>query len=617
MNKAKHYRKRQILTFPAKRFLDRRVSSYILMDAYLDQTAVHPLIKGKYSAIGFPYKGEQEVLDANEYIVGLVRRMIAVYGEKLNQYHQVQWDNRQWNTVLCVWMHFILFDAYTRYQQLGQLAGQTDVYMLAPGSYDMEPGMADNYRGLIRSQMKNAYMWALIANYMGMEVKAVRGPSAAEDLVEKAKIGWVDPKRVREFVFRKLKSLAGKGQPIQEAVFCNISKENSVLLYETSLPKEIETCFASRSGGVIGRIDGAGMRRESALITGRYAADGKLRKKVFKGVFKPQDAFEQLAEKLVVRCLPTAYLEAFHELYAKAQDITAVWDIKELYTTYTSVELMDFCCALQLKKGLRINVIQHSGVYGGMYPYHIENSMYADRFFTWGWNWGQFDYLDAEICPAAIIRFPQKPEKQIPIKDKILVACNYGQFSDGGGGFYFGEYVHRQMEFLDALTKDVRKTVVLRVDPRDDINLELIRRCRKKYPYVRIENRYEVPYLESMMESRFVVCDYFGSTHLEAMICGKPFVMYQAADITACTKGLKKFQKEFKACGIYADTPKEMAAQLNMHAENDDWLKTSQVKEICRRYQKEFIGVEKDLFSGGDQDIYEKWYHIFMGGKEV
>jgi hypothetical protein len=102
------------------------------------------------------------------------------------------------------------------------------------------------------------------------------------------------------------------------------------MLIETLLPKEVEQHIVQRADGRVQVLDSGEMMGISRNIIDKYEVSETLRREVLIPAFASDDSFEQLAHEMCVRFFPIAYLEAFGELYHKAQDITKNWKIRKL-----------------------------------------------------------------------------------------------------------------------------------------------------------------------------------------------------------------------------------------------------------------------------------------------
>lgn len=601
--------KKQFIVYPDTLFVDDLADQFILAEPYLDQDSIHPIIEGKSGQIKHPFHEECEYRDANAYITELTRRMIDAYGDKLNSFNKINLSSRQWTIILCIWLKTTLFDLYYKYSKIVS-SNEEQLYTIAPSNYVMEERTAAYIKNGICSQEKNAYIWGFIFEKLGLSVQWKEIAHGTARGVEKS--GSIIPK-----VFR---AISHPGRTMDKIVkwvnhdyriIDNLSFDNRIVLFDTLLPDDIRNHILEKSGSRIGYLNASQFHRESDRIISRYTKDMGKRFSLLTNSFVPKSHFEKIAHEFVVRYIPVPYIEAFQELYTRAKEITVHWQAERIYTVCACVELMDVCNALSAAKGTKLCEIQHSIGYGAYDTYTIEECMYADEFLTWGWCREQFSYLKAEIRPVAITRFPNRLAGNPPKELRILMTCNYAMKSEEGHGWYFGNYLENQMEFLDNISENLRRRLTLRIDPHDPVNMELVKRARKKYPFIKYEDRYEVNFYDSANRSSFIVCDYYSSTHVESLLMGRPFVMFNASEILALNPCWGMEMEKLKQHNIYADTGKEMADILNRQEKLQEWLYTEDKKKIYRNYLRACIGTEKSISEGAGKDIESKWFSEF------
>lgn len=331
--------------------------------------------------------------------------------------------------------------------------------------------------------------------------------------------------------------------------------------------------------------------------------DYEERRKFF-SMFKPENDFEKLLDSMVAAFIPKTFFEGAGELYNEAKNICKKWKYKKIYHSACMEEIFLLCAGIMRERGCLVCDIQHSAVYGNVYYFGFTEYSLYDRFCTWGWKPVGIPYRS--IRNVAISRIPQKADRSGALKkDKILLACNNPELSIGGTGWSYLKYTKRQKEFIDNLSDECKKQLVIRTDiTRSQSDLKIW--CKKKYPYIKFESRFEISFTDSVKESKLLVCDYYGSPHIEALMLGCPFVIYNAAQLISPNIGLQSILDRMDRLGIYCEDGIEMAKVISERiCDIDAWMEQDEVKEVLRDYKHEV--------TGADQDIIKLWCSEFDG----
>ena len=389
-------------------------------------------------------------------------------------------------------------------------------------------------------------------------------------------------------------------------------RDSEVLLYETLLPIEKEYEFRTRSNNQIDVINPASAKKENLKILNKYAFDPAERSRVLHSCFVCGNEFEKIAHEYMILTMPVAYFEAAGEMMSKAKKIVSSWNFRKIYSSYTSMELMDYCFALARIKGAKIYGIQHSGTYGSSEFAPRTEMVFSDEWCSWGWKYDGADYVKSKIRPIVMIRLPKYEHTTVNKADKILYACNYPLYGNIGRCWDYSECINNEMRFIELLDERIRKKLYLRIDPNNLFNVKFAEQIQKKYKEIKIETRYEISFSDSARQSRFVIDDYFGSPASESLLLGVPVVMFRADRNIAPSPAYEHGIEILREIHIYNDDAKKMAEVLNAHIDEDEWLGTQRAKEGYARYLKTFTGLDHSLDDKTLNEVYETWYKEFI-----
>lgn len=597
--------KTQIITSAHTKLIERDAQRYILMEDYLKYSNKDLFENRECQVIRKAYD-DGTYGDGQKYIDALVYKLLKVWRENIRKVYNISLSERQSEIIIAPYLRMVSCDLLYRYNKMSRVRDEEDVFVNVIKTYPHETYMADSVRNIYLSDDKQNFLWGFVAERLGIPVYYILDNSEEKcDEVRKLDriheiVGKIiqNPAMIRRYM-RKILTDFKKRFFIHVKTPC---KEARVILLQTLLGDEVEKQFKIRSDGCIDHMKYQPMWSRNRKIIDRRKNDDRLRDEIWNTTSLDNDEFAQLVLEFLKFATPRGYIEAFADLYYDAQKIASKSSAEKIYSAYTSIEYIDIYEALMSEKGTEICEIQHSATYPGE-KYKISSElMHGDVFCTWGWEADNFEELNCKIKRVSMIRLPKMVNREnCDKKEKILYAINFLMKGDLAGGNY-SNYLSNQMDFIDALNEKTRRKLALRVDPNETYNTILVNECKKKYPYIQIESRYDISFSESLKESKLLICDYYGSPMLEALMLGEKFMMFEGAEIQESHACLQKYLTEFEKAGIYYKDGKQIAQALNTIEDYDVFLQPNQ--QIFDSFLKEFA-------NPGD-DVYEQWYNEFI-----
>jgi hypothetical protein len=91
---------------------------------------------------------------------------------------------------------------------------------------------------------------------------------------------------------------------------------------------------------------------------------------------------------------------------------------------------------------------------------------------------------------------------------------------------------------------------------------------------------------------------------MEAMVLGKPFLMYEGEILVDKNDDVADFLERFSKAGIYYKSIPEIAEVLNNPEKLETILSNPNTQELYRDYMK--------TFAGADKDLEDSWYEEFL-----
>lgn len=590
--------KTQIILSSNPYYYDKSADNYILIDYSLVREDTINRYKNNFKVIDY-FPDSKDYGDMKQYVANLSNKYVKCYCKEIEKKFNIQLSENQLNIYWGGWLQGFISDLYVRYEFIKQIDNR-DAYVV----YNDRMDVSRDWRqyGSISSYSSDYHslIYEKLLSNLGFEI---RSKSSYDWYSVKEKINEGVSKnlnRIKKY-YKNPVNLKNKVVNNKKQSSIVISETDDVLVVQSRMPKSMEEDIKKRCTKRISFVEDIYFRSRMERIMQDISLDLSQRDYFFTK-FSYNNEFEKLLDVMVASFIPQTLFEGIGELHKEAERLCTNWKHSKIYHSACMEELFLLCAGIMKEKGCFLADIQHSAVYGNI-PFfgYSEYSLY-DRFCTWGWEPCNLPFNN--IRKVAMSRIPQKPiGGEIPKKNKILMACNFPELSIGGTSCSYLRYTSRQKEFIDNLSEDCRRQLVIRTDiTQSQSDLKIW--CKKKYPYIRFESRFEIPFIESVKESKILVCDYCGSPNVEALMLNCPFVMFNAAQLISPNIGLSEILNEMNILGIYCDDGTEMAKILSKKINVvDEWMNQDEVKQVLRKYKHEV--------TAADQDIIKLWCEEF------
>lgn len=591
--------------------IDKSADGYILPDESFRTEEILQQIDGSY-VVQDNTISREELYKNKLYLCALGDRMIEWYGERINAYYGVQFSDAQWKILLGAPFYYILEDVHACY--LSSKRCPFDTYVSYKYDINVWPEVktvTDLGCYLSGRNLRYRYFswkYAMMFRLLEMPVRCVdraisRQFSTQEEYIYQKRLyqkqalmvrllrGLRDPRRVGRWAVRQLTHDSKSDVDINQW-----DLHGSVLAINSRLPAEIEQEIAERSGGDITFFDYLPFKTLENSISD-VPIDYHLRQRVIAD-FPFQNEFERVAQEFIRTLFPSILLEGFMKLYSLAGDITRTWNVRKIYHgSMQGYPLIAMCLALAKgRNGALICSIQHAVAcpcqfVRGWHEYHFQ-----DRFINWGWE--PVDLPFQNIRRVSMSRLPRRENVSagfLPTrKDKILLVVDEQAMLWHFDGVKTGGYLDELKAFVSGLTDENRKKLTVRL--RWGFELQAFRSwCHAHYPMVQFESmRVDGVLSKSLLKHELVVCSTtYMSAHIEALILGKPTVMFEGTKAIP-NPCLIPHYNAMRECGLLCGSGAEMAETINKHKNFSEWTADEKTARIISEYMNEVAGVEKN-----------------------
>ena len=300
--------------------------------------------------------------------------------------------------------------------------------------------------------------------------------------------------------------------------------------------------------------------------------------------------FERLLSVLVVRDLPTVFLEGLPELIQMVRrgfpDRAAAWFSA---TGWYFDEPFKLAAALAADRGAQLLGTQHGGNYGvvdAVRPFEDLELSLVDHYYTWGWH--RRDVATPTSVMPATKFMTRSFSRHVRPDGVLLVSTTTPTRYNFVAEAWYEACIAWQERFTKALGEDGRALLRVRLH-KDDQGWDMAFRWAGFAPDVQIERQDDTCFEDSIMRSRVVVCDHLSTTHAQVIVAGRPTILFwDPATELIRPEALPVFNR-LRDVGVLCATP-ERAAQtvLEIYGDADAWwadgTRHAAVAEFVKRY---------------------------------
>lgn len=310
--------------------------------------------------------------------------------------------------------------------------------------------------------------------------------------------------------------------------------------------------------------------------------------------FAAQSDFESLAGGLAMQCIPSAYLESFPKLMARAgKELPRA--AKQILTSvgWYSDEIFKVWAAAQAEKGAKLIAIQHGGVYGVTRYMSFEDHEreVCDQFVSWGWR----DKRDEKVIPLPAPKLLKAKRHLAPKTDGDIVwplvamPRYFRRMHSAVDGPTMPDYMAEQARFWGALAEKPRRLMALRLYAQD-YGWGIREYMEAAAPDLRIEG-WNKPFYARMRESRLCIATYNSTTYLETLAASFPTLIFWNPGYNQLREEAVPYFEQLRSCGILHYTPESAARKLNqIYDDPQEWWRQPDVENarevFCEQYAR-------------------------------
>lgn len=529
----------------------------------------------KRDAVVAPYHwDDRERLDKDYlYLQTLYEELLNELAIKLNALHRVNHSDRYWRIIAGPWLGYFVQMLFDRWVMLRQVVRDNDVSgvrVLQRSDDSLVPNDMADFHTLFIGDVWNEVIYGQLLSWMEIPVEKV---DAQDDAI-------VPARNVTKLSFsRKAKRALAQAASYIAGVFC---QDDEYFFISSYLPIKQDLLLQFKLGQVpkLWRSVAAPIMRVNRAIRQWQMPEPE-----------SADDFPSIARAMIPRHIPTAYLEGYRELVAKADNLPWPKRPKAIFTSvsYDSDDIFKTWAAKKVESGAPLVIGQHGGNYGMALWGFTEDHQIAisDRFLTWGWSQPE----QKKIAPVGNFKGFGKRGTWSKGGVALLVEMtmprnSYHMYSVPVAGQWL-DYFEDQCRFVRALPHGLRDQVLVRFSPHD-YGWSQKQRWLDRFPSIQLDEDAQ-PMASSVKKSRLFISTYNATTYLESMSLNIPTIMFWNPKHWELRDSAIPYFEQLKAVGIFHESPEGAARQMAaVWNDVSGWWESVAVqtvrREFCDRY---------------------------------
>ncbi len=576
---------------------------YIFVDQLMANKVLAYNKNINYCVIKNPWLNKERYQEAHDYIASFKKKVLSELVEQLNEIYKLKFDYNQWNILIGMWLTDILFLIYDHYTRITSIDERFNL-VINKINIETNRSVAESISSMVCDDYFNAFIYSVICKELGIEI--IYKEERDSTKVIKKLCYYMQSKYGRKKIADKLIKKKRKSKhDFNGAIIDKVKEGTEIVVIKGRFPNGLENAIKDEVGDRIVMFSDSDFENIESYIICDTQDEHPISINFDNLTF--DNRFEEIAAKIVPCIIPEEFcVNNFINIYKKAENIIKQWNIKKIYSSaYIGIGfLASMCASLEYDKNVEVIDIQHSAGYNLNNSAIYNESLVFDKILTWGWKTGRKIY-GCDIDSFSINRTILSENMSYDSKsDRILYATNQIESYEVGRGLICDNYEKRHFELIDELNEDEKKHLIVRLFT-DDINSSIMHKYICEYKNIKLENVREIKFYDSLSRSKLLICDSYGSTHIESMILNHPVMFFNGIDMPIKNEQVEDLLDELKKVYIYADSPKELMDNYRKIDNIKQWWDSSIVQETVKRYL--------DVCANGyNKDLKKIWISEFL-----
>jgi putative transferase (TIGR04331 family) len=521
-----------------------------------------------------PWADPERLFNAAVHADKVYQRLLPLLADRLNQACGVREPLAYWRLLVGPWLLHFVHALYDRYVHLSDTVSRVDgvrTAVLSEECFRTPNTTGDALRWLTQD---DHYNWQLFS-----ELLELMGTNVARSVSTISAVAAPPRPRVREGISRAegLARLAG------ERALRLLGGTGRVWLTEITASRSSLLRLAVHSRF---RVIPVPVADE---LSGRVVEPDRESRRGTIGELSDSDDFEMMCSRMLLRHLPTIYLESYGQARrAVQQRYPRLPSVLASETGWYTNETFKYLAAEAVVCGTRLVTIQHGSNYGLARSMQVEafESTIGDAYFVWGWANGRPSFRN---IPHPIVS--QLPGRWPGRRTRILFAPNFAEryvhrLGATPGGSLWEPQWQWQGRFVGALPARLRRLVTLR-PPRVEVGQAVRERLCDRYPELTVDAC--VRFKPSVARSRLTILDRLGTGALESLAMNSPTVLFWDPNLWSFRDEASPFVDALRQVGVLWHSPESAAAHVAaVYDDPDAWWHGESVQKARAAFVERF-----------------------------
>lgn len=514
-----------------------------------------------------------------KYVNKLGESLLAEITEILNCYHGTNHSLRYWRIILGTWLYRFTALVYNRWAALEHAHYNYKIsgtIVLDFPETDLIPSGYLSFARLYRMDKWNHSIYGmLIRDYFNIPYELLKVDSDKDSTIEHFTKTSITLKQYIKRIIRAKILSKFRGS------------STDALLIATHLPFLAE-CKLQMALGQL-------PMRWSSLPHPEIAPDLRMRERLqlnLKGV----KGFEQFIRKIILKQIPTCYLEGYSDLLLTSKDLHWPKNPKFIFTSnsYDADEVFKAWTASKVENGVPYIIGQHGGNLGAgkFVPSELHEVATADRYLTWGWKDGNFKHHP--VCALNLVG--KAHGKWNPNGGLLLVEKTGGHREEPWDEISaFKTYIEEQFKFVERLPSYIKKRLTVRLFAAHlcfNWSQDIIWKDRS--PNTQLDLCLE-PIDKLIGKNRLTVYSYNSTGILESLALNIPILIFWNAENWYLRSSAIPYYDRLKKAGILHENSESAAAKVvEVWGDVAGWWEQKEVQEARIMFCNQFARMPND-----------------------
>ena len=535
----------------------------------------------------------EKKLSDTDYVDELAIKILSELTESLNEFHQVQHNERYWNIVLGHWLKRYVSVAFNRYYTIDQALKNHEVsgsVVLKDSGYGLAtPDSWSFILGCNDDNWNHAFYSRVLAYREDVELDQVLPTKELGEGFAYEKINSYEMSLQTTGLVKKLLNAVafhGVGNVVSRlagTIGTKFSRDTDAFFISSYLPVQLEIKLQLALGQV--------PQLWRCPLLEEVKADLWQRENL-KLSFDSFDGFERYVRWQLPEVVPTCYLEGYKNMVKAAEGMAWPKKPKFIFTSnaFDTEEIFKVWTASKVENGVPYIVGQHGCSYGT----HAWEASWCwperaacDKFVTWGWTDCETDFPAFAFLTAE--REPQQFDKAGGLL--LVECCKFGSVYNYDPYYEFILYMEEQFRFVENLPEHIHQELTVRLHtPHKEYRCFEEQRWSDRSSHTKIEGGV-LNIRKLISQSRLIVYSYDSTGILEALALNNPMICFWRNGLHHIVPTAKPYFELLNKVGILHYSPETAAKFVDLHWDGiSEWWESEEVQDarqiFCEQYAR-------------------------------